>query len=497
MIYLDNAATTIHKPDCVVEAVAHAMQNLGNCGRGANGGSLSAARVIYQAREAAAALFHLDSPERVCFTCNSTEALNTAILGLIGPEDHVISTDLEHNSVLRPLYHLMKSGTRVSFLQADPSGNVDVSQIEALIRENTKAVICTHASNVTGNLINIQLVGEIARRHGLLFILDASQTAGSFDINMERDHISVLCFTGHKGLMGPQGTGGLCIAKGVDIRPLKMGGTGVQTNLPDQPSQYPIRLEAGTLNSHGIAGLKQAIEYIQETGITAIHEKEHELMLRFYHGVKNVDGVKVYGDFFCDRAPIVALNIEGYDSGEIGDILWEDFQIAVRSGAHCAPRMHQALGTVEMGAVRFSFGWFNTQEEVDLAVAAIRQIAGENQKTDGETLADQMGLITAYIRSHYRDEITLEEIAGYFGVSREYFSRFFKKQTGVNFIRYVHLLRLEHIHEDILSGNDSIMDIAARHGFHNYKLFTKMFREVYGCGPRDLRKAKEEGTIKQ
>ncbi len=497
MIYLDNAATTIHKPECVVEAVACAMKNLGNCGRGANGSSLSAAQVIYQAREGAAALFHLDSSERVCFTCNSTEALSTAILGLIGPEDHVISTDLEHNSVLRPLYHLMESGTRVSFLKADHEGNVDVSQIEDLIRGNTRAVICTHASNVTGNLINIHLVGEIAWRHGLLFILDASQTAGSFNVNMEKDHISVLCFTGHKGLMGPQGTGGLCIAQGVDIRPLKMGGTGVQTYLRDQPPQYPTRLEAGTLNSHGIAGLKQAIEYIQETGIDAIHKKERDLMLRFYQGVKDVERVKVYGDFSCDRAPIVALNIEGYDSGEAADILWTDFQIAVRSGAHCAPRMHDALGTRECGAVRFSFGWFNTEEEVDLAIAAIGQIAGNRRNEDGGTLADRMGLITAYIQSHYREEITLEEIAGYFGVSREYFSRFFKKQMGVNFIRYVHLLRLEHIHEDILSGNDSITDIAARHGFNNYKLFTKMFREVYGGGPRDLRKAKEEGRLNE
>ena len=375
MIYLDNAATTIHKPPCVIEAVAGAMASLGNSGRGANAGAMSAARLIYSARETAARMFHLDDPQRVCFTANSTEALNTAIFGLIGPGDHVISTDLEHNSVLRPLYHLQSAGSQVSFLTADALGNVDLSRMEAMIRKSTKAIICTHASNVTGNLIDIASVGKIAAKHGLLFIADVSQTAGSFPIHMADMGISVLCFTGHKGLMGPQGTGGLCVAKGVDIRPLKMGGTGVQTYLREQPPQYPTRLEAGTLNGHGIAGMKAAMDYILEIGTDVIHKKEYRLMKIFCEGVKDVDGVCVYGDFSGDRAPVVALNLSGWDSGEVEDVLSREFDIAVRSGAHCAPRMHEALGTKAQGAVRFSFGWFNTEEEVFQAVEAVRRIA--------------------------------------------------------------------------------------------------------------------------
>ncbi|MBS5522621.1 MAG: aminotransferase class V-fold PLP-dependent enzyme [Clostridiales bacterium] len=379
MIYLDNAATTQKKPECVVQAVVWAMGSLGNCGRGANDGALSAARVVYSAREALAKMFGLNCPERVCFTANSTEALNIAIRGLLGPKDHVITTDLEHNSVLRPLYGLVKKGMEISFLKADKNGRVDVEKIPGMIRENTKCIICTHASNLTGNVLDIHRIGEIAKSRGLLFILDASQTAGSFPIHMEKDNISVLCFTGHKGLMGPQGTGGLCVAKGVEIEPHKSGGTGVQTYLREQPREYPTRLEAGTLNSHGIAGLLAALKYIEETGIDTIHQKESALMERFYAGVRNIPGVTVYGDFSkpMERAPIVTLNIGGWDCGEVEDILSGQFDIAVRSGGHCAPRMHEALGTRETGAVRFSFGWFNTEGEIDIAVEAVKKIAQE------------------------------------------------------------------------------------------------------------------------
>lgn len=377
MIYLDNAATTLHKPDCVIQAVVEAMGSLGNCGRGANAGALSAARVIYGAREKIAGMFGFDHPERVCFTANSTEALNLAIRGLISPGDHVITTDLEHNSVLRPLYDLEKNGVELSFLRADGRGCIDINLIPSMVRSHTKCIICTHASNLTGNLVDIKKIGEIANKYKLLFIVDASQTAGSIPINMYEEHISVLCFTGHKGLMGPQGTGGLCVADGVDIRPMKSGGTGVQTYLRHQPSEYPTRLEAGTQNGHGIAGLSAALDYIQEVGISAIHKKEYDLMQRFYNGVKRISGVTVYGDFSNDRSPVVALNIEGYDSGEVEDILSEEYNIAVRSGAHCAPRMHEALGTKSTGAVRFSFGWFNTESEIDTAIDAVRRIAEE------------------------------------------------------------------------------------------------------------------------
>ena len=281
MIYLDNAATALRRPPCVCQAVTAAMETFGNSGRGANAASLLAARTIYEAREKLAGLFGFSRPERVCFTANATEALNIAIRGLLHPGDHVITTDLEHNSVLRPVYDMEKQGVAVSFLRADAKGCIHTEQLPELLRKNTKCIICTHASNLTGNLLDIDEIGAWARAHGLLFIVDASQTAGCFPIHMDKAQISVLCFTGHKGLMGPQGTGGLCVAGDVDIKPQKSGGTGVWSYLHEQPEEYPARLEAGTLNSHGIAGLSAAVDYISSVGIQAIHEKEYQLMRRF------------------------------------------------------------------------------------------------------------------------------------------------------------------------------------------------------------------------
>lgn len=376
MIYLDNAATTIQKPSCVAEAVVNAMGNLGNSGRGVHGTSLTASRVIYDTRAALAALFNAPSPARVAFTSNSTEALNTAILGLFSAGDHVISTDLEHNSVLRPLYLLQQQqGVAVDFIPADTQGQIHYEDFEKLLRPNTRAIVCTHASNLTGDTLDIAWISKFAHEHGLLFIVDASQTAGAIPIDMEQMHIDVLCFTGHKSLMGPQGTGGLCVAEGVEIRPLKSGGTGVQTYLPHQPVEMPTHLEAGTLNGHGIAGLGAALAFIKSVGIEAIHNHEMTLMQRFYEGVCNIEGVTIYGDFSRDRAPIVTLNIGDIPSGEVADILSGEFSIATRAGAHCAPRLHTALGTVEQGAVRFSFGYYNTVEDVDAAIAAVRSIA--------------------------------------------------------------------------------------------------------------------------
>ena len=372
MIYLDNAATTIQKPQVVIDAVVNAMQTFGNSGRSAHEGALDASRTIYTCREKLAALFGCTRPDHVVFTANSTEALNIAIAGSLEQGDHVISTDCEHNSVLRPLY---RHGN-VDFVPADRQGNVKLDNFTSLIKSNTKAIACTHASNLTGNVMNIARIGEIAHESGLLFIVDASQTAGVFPVDMEKMHIDVLCFTGHKSLMGPQGTGGLCIREGVEIRPWKVGGTGVQTYLETQPPQYPTRLEAGTLNGHGIAGLSAALDYLSEVGIDTIRKHEQVLMRRFYEGIRQIDGVSVYGDFSTmERAPIVTLNIRDYDSAKVSDILAEKYGIATRSGAHCAPRLHRALGTEQQGAVRFSFGYYNTADEVDAAVDAVREIA--------------------------------------------------------------------------------------------------------------------------
>lgn len=376
MIYLDNAATTIRKPPQVVDAVVRAMSSFGNSARGTHEGALTASRTIYDARCKAAALFGCPRADHVVFTANSTEALNIAINGLIRAGDHVISTDLEHNSVLRPLYRLRdERDVSLDFVPADRQGNLDYADFERLLRPNTRAIVCTHASNLTGNAVDLARAGEIAHRHGVLFLVDASQSAGVLPIDMERMYIDILCFTGHKSLMGPQGTGGLCLRGDHGIRPWKVGGTGVQTYSERQPEQLPVRLEAGTLNGHGIAGLSAALDFIAETGVEAIHAHETALMRRFYEGVRDIPGVTVYGDFTHERTAVVALNLAGHDSGEVADALAEDYGIATRSGAHCAPRLHRALGTEEQGAVRFSFGWYNTAEEADAAVRAIRELA--------------------------------------------------------------------------------------------------------------------------
>lgn len=376
MIYLDNAATTLHKPQQVIDAVVHAMQSMGNCARGTHEEALDAARTVYDARVRLASLFGCPRVDHVAFTANSTEALNIAINGLIDPGDHVISTDLEHNSVLRPLYRLeAEHGAELSFVPADKLGNVDYADFERLMKPNTRAVVCTNASNLTGTVLDIERIAKTAHSHGALVIVDASQTAGCWPIDMKKMGIDVLCFTGHKGLMGPQGTGGICVKEGIEIRPFKVGGSGVQSYSRTHPVEYPTRLEAGTLNGHGIAGLGAAAKFISETGVENIHAKERSLMLRFYEGVKNIEGVTVYGDFTKDKTAIVALNIWDYESGEVSYELSQGYGIATRPGAHCAPRMHKALGTAEVGAVRFSFSFYNTEEEVDEAVRAVAELA--------------------------------------------------------------------------------------------------------------------------
>ena len=376
MIYLDNAATTLVKPPSVINAVAEAMRTLGNTARGAHGYSIEAAGTVYEAREKLARLFNCARADHVVFTANVTQSLNTAINGVLSRGDHVISTDMEHNSVLRPLYRLRdEHGVEVDFVPADRRGNIDYDDFERLIRPNTKAIVCTHASNLTGNITDIRRVGETARKHGVLLIVDTAQTAGSRRVDMQALGIDILCFTGHKGLMGPQGTGGMCVREGVEIRPLIVGGTGVQTYSRTQPDRLPTLLEAGTLNGHGIAGLSAAVDFINETGIDVIEQKETLLTRRFYNGVKGIDNVTVYGDPDREHAPIVALNIGDLDSGEVADNLFDEYGIAVRAGAHCAPRLHEALGTKGRGAVRFSFSFFNTEEETDMAIYALSRIA--------------------------------------------------------------------------------------------------------------------------
>lgn len=377
-IYLDNAATTMQKPETVVQAVVNAMQHMGNSGRGAHDVSLDTSRIIFSAREMISDLMNLGNPKQVAFTSNSTEALNTAIMGLFGAGDHIISTVMEHNSVLRPLYVLENMGAEVSFVPCDEKGRLRTDLLESYLKENTKALVCTHASNLTGNANDLELLGAFCKKHNLFFVVDASQTAGVLPIDMQKMNIDVVCFTGHKGLYGPQGTGGLCVREGVEIRPLKSGGSGVHTYMKHHPKDMPTALEAGTLNGHGIAGLNAALEFLKETGTETIHKKEIALMRRFLDGIKDIECLKLYGDFDTDdRAAVVSLNLGEYDSSEVSDELSYTYEISTRPGAHCAPLMHESMGTVDQGMVRFSFSWFNTEDDVDAAIRALHELVEE------------------------------------------------------------------------------------------------------------------------
>ena len=375
MIYLDNAATTMKKPQCVIDAVVAAMSHMGNAGRGATSAALDASRVIYDTREKLSDLFNLQNPSRVAFTCNSTESLNTAIKGILSSGDHAITTALEHNSVLRPLYDLQSKGMELSIVDCDENGNIDYNDFEKLIKENTKVIVCTHASNLVGNVLDVKKIGSIAKKHNLIFIVDASQSAGVFEIDMQDMNIDILCFTGHKGLLGPQGTGGICVREGIDVRPLKVGGSGVNTFSKEQPVEMPTHLEAGTLNGHAIAGLNAALDYLKEEGIDNIQKREEELMFRFYNGIKDIKDIKIFGNFENKRAAIVTFNVGDIDSAAFSDELSFAYDISTRAGAHCAPLMHKAMNTVEQGAVRFSFSHYNTEEEIDTAIKAVKEIA--------------------------------------------------------------------------------------------------------------------------
>ena len=375
MIYLDNAATTMKKPQCVIDAVVAAMSHMGNAGRGATSAALDASRVIYDTREKLSDLFNLQNPSRVAFTCNSTESLNTAIKGILSSGDHAITTALEHNSVLRPLYDLQAKGMELSIVDCDENGNIDYNDFEKLIKENTKAIVCTHVSIVVGNVLDVKKLGSIAKKHNLIFIVDASQSAGVFPIDMQDMNIDILCFTGHKGLLGPQGTGGICVREGIDVRPLKVGGSGVNTFSKEQPVEMPTHLEAGTLNGHAIAGLNAALDYLKEEGIDNIQKREEELMFRFYNGIKDIKDIKIFGNFENKRAAIVTFNVGDIDSAAFSDELSFAYDISTRAGAHCAPLMHKAMNTVEQGAVRFSFSHYNTEEEIDTAIKAVKEIA--------------------------------------------------------------------------------------------------------------------------
>lgn len=375
MIYFDNAATTLQKPEGVEEAVIRALRSAGNAGRGAHEPTLAASRLLYHTREKLAKLFGVSDPSRIAFTGNATEALNMAIQGIFRPGDHVITSVCEHNSVLRPLYLMGERGVALSFIDVDDKGRLRYDLMEELVRKETKALVLTHASNLTGNVTDLERAAAFAKKHGLLLVVDGAQSAGILPVSAEAMGIDVFCFTGHKGLMGPQGTGGIYVREGLEIAPLKVGGSGIHSFDQEHPALMPTALEAGTLNVHGIAGLGASVDDILQTGTDTILKKEMALARRFICGIQDLPEIHIYGDLEAEiRTGIVSLNIGAEDSAQISDILWEDYEICVRAGAHCAPLMHKALGTVEQGAVRFSFSYYNTIEEIDIAIQALREL---------------------------------------------------------------------------------------------------------------------------
>lgn len=381
MIYFDNAATTLQKPVEVIDAVQKALLTLGNAGRGAHAPTLQAERTVFDTRVKLANLFNIANPAQIAFTCNATEALNIAIQGLFKAGDHILSSEAEHNSVLRPLYLQESRGVEVSFLPLDAYGRIDYDVLESRVQTNTKAIVINHASNVTGNVNDLRKLSAIAKKYNLLLVVDASQSAGTLPIDVESMGIDVLCFTGHKGLLGPQGTGGIYVSEKVVLPSFKVGGSGVHSFDKVHPQMMPTLLEAGTLNGHGLAGLNATLDFLLTTGVDKVHAQEMKLMNHFINGVKGLPNIKLYGDFDGEeRVAIVSLNIGEMDAGLVSDILWEEYGICVRAGAHCAPLVHKHFGTEKQGMVRFSFGYFNTLEEVDVAIEAIKELSEQEQE---------------------------------------------------------------------------------------------------------------------
>lgn len=373
MIYLDNAATSFYRPPQVAEAVVQAMTSLGNVARGTHGAAMAGARAVFEARQTLADFFGAEGPEQVAFTANATESLNMAVKGLLNPGDTAVTTVMEHNSVLRPLYEMEAKGVNLKMISTDAVGRLDMEAMKRAVFSGAAAVFCTHASNLTGNVNDIRQIGRWCREAGAVFVVDASQSGGILPIHMKEDFIDVLCFTGHKGLMGPQGTGGICLRKGIFIRPLVTGGSGIKTFDRKHPEVMPEALEAGTLNGHGIRGLKAGVDYIQRIGIDEIFRKENVLARAFYDRVCEIPGIRIYGDFENPvRIPVIALNLGDEDSGRVSDWLAVEGDICTRSGGHCAPLMHRAFGTESQGMVRFSFSSFNTMEDVKAAAAALK-----------------------------------------------------------------------------------------------------------------------------
>jgi cysteine desulfurase family protein len=376
MIYLDNAATTWPKPPEVVHAMMECLESSSaNPGRGSHQLSLKASRIVSETRKKLAKLFGVTNPSDIVFTQNATESLNLAIKGFLRPGDHVVTSSLEHNSVRRPLEYMRKQGVKITYVQADSYGILSAEKIEDALTENTRLVVLTHGSNVTGSILPIEEIGRLTRARGIRLLVDVAQTAGLFPIDVESMGIDMLAFTGHKSLYGPQGTGGLYIHPDIDLIPLLHGGSGGHSESIDMPSIRPDRFEAGTRNTVGIAGLGAGLTFLEKEGIDRIRKHEQELTALLMQELQAIPDVRIFGPPpSVDRSPIVSFVVEGFDSTELGFILDQHYNIAVRTGLHCAPLAHETLGTSPEGLVRASIGFFNTKHEILEFVAAIREI---------------------------------------------------------------------------------------------------------------------------
>ena len=385
MIYFDNAATSWPKPPGVVEAMTRFLEQVGaNPGRSGHRLSVEAGRIVFEARELVAALFNLSDPLRVVFSPNATEALNLALQGYLRPGDHVVTSSMEHNSVMRPLRALatVQQGQAVELtaVPCSAEGFLQPEDLEAALRPNTTLVALNHASNVCGSLLPVRQAGAIARRHGCLLLVDAAQTAGAYPIDMEADRIDLLAFTGHKGLGGPMGTGGLVIGERVALdrlKPLKRGGTGSRSELEEQPGFLPDMYESGTANAVGLAGLAASVRWVLDREVSTIRRHEVALTRQLITGLGEIEGVTVYGGRDAAfQTATVSFNLSGLEPSEVGLRLDDEYEIMCRVGLHCAPAAHTTLGTFPGGTIRFALSAFSTEDQVDRALQAVREIAG-------------------------------------------------------------------------------------------------------------------------
>lgn len=381
MIYLDNAATSWPKPPGVARAMSNAITSgMGNPGRTSHRLSMDAALMVQECRENLARLFAIANPLRICFTSNATEALNLAIKGMLLLGDHVICSSMEHNSVWRPLVALEERGVELTVVEAEPNGVTDVSNIERSIKDNTRLIAVLHASNVNGAIQPVAKIGRIARERGIAMLVDAAQTAGSIPIDVEAMHIDLLAFPGHKGLLGPQGTGGLYVSERVNLRPLKEGGTGSDSNSPHQPSYYPDRLESGTLNVPGIAGLNQSVRHLLQKSVTQVARREATLTRTLLTGLMRIDGITVYGPpVELPRAAVVSFNLRCVDPVFVANELERRADIACRPGWHCAALAHRTQGTQGTGTLRLSPGPSTKITEIETVLGVVSELAAENQ----------------------------------------------------------------------------------------------------------------------